>query len=102
MGYRVPTREEEFVTDWALKWAEGTILGFVRGGIDLTRAVGMLGRAAEMIGSHKLFAIIRNIEENPVYLPYMSQKDKVTKIKPLVEALKKRLVVKPVQNPNER
>ena len=81
---------ERWVEDWALKWAEGTILGFAQGRIELNRALGMLRKAIEMIGGDdKLYAIIENIEKNPVYLPRMSSKEKVAKLRPLREALHK-------------
>ena len=83
------TGTEGWAEDWALKWAEGTILGFARGRIELNRALGMLRRATQMIGNDdKLYAIIENIEKNPVYLPTMSCKEKVAKLKPLREALR--------------
>lgn len=77
----------EFVEQWALKWAEGTILGFAKGNIELNRAVGMLRRSMEIIGKDKLSAIIRNIEENPIYLHNLSQKEKAKRLKPLKETL---------------
>ena len=77
----------EFIQQWALKWAEGTIRGFAKGNIELKRAIGMLRRATEISGSDKLSAIIRNVEENPVYLPTISPEEKVKRLKPLKEAL---------------
>lgn len=79
---------ERWVEDWALKWAEGTILGFARGRIELNRALGMLRKAIEMIGDDdKIYAIIKNIEKNPIYLPRTS--NKVAKLRQLREALHK-------------
>jgi len=82
--------ESDFAKEWALKWAEGTILGFARDRIELNRARGMLQRAVELIGDDKLLAIIMNIERNPVYLPHMTVKEKVAKLEPLKKALKHR------------
>ena len=79
--------ENDFGTGWALKWAEGTIVGFARGRIELNRAAGMLRRSAELIGDDRLSAIIKNIEENPIYLPGMTVAEKVAKLKPLRKAL---------------
>jgi len=73
----------EFMMEWALKWAEGTILGYARKRIELNRAKGMLRKAMETIGKDKLSAIFKNIEENPVYLPTMSKEEKVERLKPL-------------------
>jgi len=80
----------DFAKEWALKWAEGTILGFARGRIELNRAHGMLKKAEEVIGDDKLLAIIMNIEGNPIYLPYMTAKEKATKLEPLKRALKRK------------
>jgi len=81
---------EKWVENWVLKWAEGTILGFAQGNIELNRTLGMLRRAIEMMGGDdKLYAIIENVEKNPVYLPRMSSREKATRLKPLREALRK-------------
>lgn len=78
----------EFAMEWFLKWAEGTILGYVRRRIQLNRAKGMLRRAMEVIGKDKLSAIIENIEKNPVYyLPTISPGEKAEKL----ELLRKEL-----------
>lgn len=78
----------EFAMEWSLKWAEGTILGYVRRRIELNRAKGMLRRAMEVIGKDKLSAIIENIEKNPVYyLPTISTEEKAEKL----ELLRKEL-----------
>lgn len=78
----------EFAMEWSLKWAEGTILGYVRRRIELNRAKGMLRRAMEVIGKDKLSAIIENIEKNPVYyLPTISPEEKAKRL----ELLKKEL-----------
>ena len=77
----------EFVEQWSLKWAEGTILGFAKGNIELNRAVGMLRRAGEIIGDDKLLAIIENIEKNPVYLPTLTPEEKAKRLKPLKDVL---------------
>ncbi len=47
----------------------------------------MLRRAVEVIGDDKLSAIVRNVEENPVYLPTIPPEEKVKRLKPLKEAL---------------
>jgi len=77
----------DFVERWYRKWAEGVVLGFARGRIELSRALGMLRRASEVIGADVVFAIIRNVEENPVYLPYMTTEEKVSRLRPLKEGL---------------
>jgi len=60
---------EAFGREWSLKWAEGVVLGFVRGSMERARAFGML-RRAKMIGvkEEELRAIIQAIESNPIYL----------------------------------
>jgi len=77
----------DFVERWYRKWAEGVVLGFARGRIELSRALGMLRRASEVIGADVVFAIIRNVEENPVYLPYMTTEEKASRLRPLKEGL---------------
>jgi len=78
----------EFGMQWTLKWAEGTILGYVRKRIELNRAKGMLRKAMEIIGKDKLSAIFKNIEENPIYyLPTMSPKEKAERLKLLKKEL---------------
>jgi len=72
--------------EWNLKWAHGTILGYIRKRIELNRAKGMLRRAMEIIGDDTLSAIFKNIEESPIYLPTMSREEKVKRL----ELLKKR------------
>lgn len=77
----------EFAMDWNLKWAQGTIIGYVRKTIELNRAKGMLRRAIGIIGREKLSAIIKNIEESPVYLPTMSLEEKTKRLKLLKKEL---------------
>jgi len=77
----------EFAKEWFLKWAEGTIVGFLRDRIGFNRARGMLRTAIKNIEREKLSLIIKNIEENPIYLPSMSREEKVKRL----ESLKKEL-----------
>ena len=77
----------DFAREWSLKWAEGVILGFARGRIELNRALGMIRTASKMVQERELEAILANIESNPVYLPSMTSDEKKTKLKPLKEAL---------------
>jgi len=76
--------------EWALKWAQGVILGFCRGKIELNRVIGMLRRAEKYgVKSDELLSIIEVIEESPVYLPFMSNEEKRSKLKPLKEIFNK-------------
>jgi hypothetical protein len=77
----------EFAEEWFLKWAEGTILGFMRNRIELNRAKGMLKTAKESIGEETLALIFMNIEKNPKYLHSMSQEEKTARLKILKEEL---------------
>lgn len=80
---------KEWAESWAMKWAEGTMLGFMLGRIEPNRALGMLRKAKEMIGgADKLYAIIENIERNPVYLPKMSKEEKAAKLNLLKRVLR--------------
>jgi hypothetical protein len=87
MGYGVWDTSSEFAEEWFLKWAEGTILGFMRNRIELNRAKGMLRTAMENIGEKKLSLIFMNIEQNPIYLPAMSREEKIGKLKILKREL---------------
>ena len=78
----------EFGKRWGSRWAEGTILGYVRERIELNRAKGMLRRAMEIIGKDKLSAILKNIEENPhYYLPTIFVEEKIERLKMLKKEL---------------
>lgn len=76
-----------FGVEWFLKWAEGTIIGFVRNTIELNRAKGMLRTAMKNIGEEKLSLIIKNIKGNPIYLPSLTREEKSKRL----ELLKKEL-----------
>jgi hypothetical protein len=80
-------KDETFVKDWGMNWAEGVLLGFARERIELNRATGMLRTAIKIIGKDKLKAIIETIEKGPVYLPNLSYQEKVSKFKPLKKAI---------------
>ena len=77
----------EFGEQWFLRWAEGTILGFVRNRIELNRAKGMLRTAMNNIGEEKLSLIFMNIEQNPIYLPSMPTEKKAERLKILKKEL---------------
>jgi len=77
----------EFSKKWFYSWAEGTIKGYLRQRIGLNRAKGMLKTAIDNIGEEKISLIIKNIMENPVYLPTISTEEKVQRI----ELLRKEL-----------
>ena len=77
----------DFTEEWFLKWAQGTILGFMRNRIELNRAKGMLKTAKERISEETLALIFMNIEKNPIYLSYMSQEEKTRRLKVLKEEL---------------
>jgi hypothetical protein len=77
----------EFAEEWFLKYAQGTILGFMRNRIELNRAKGMLKTAKENIGDENLSLIFMNVEQNPIYLRSMSQEEKVKRLKILKKEL---------------
>ena len=77
----------EFSKTWFHKWAKGTIRGYLRRRIELNRAKGMLRTAINNIGEEKISLIIKNVKEDPVYLPAISNEEKVERL----ELLKKEL-----------
>ena len=82
------------IKEWALRWVEGIIVGYLRGSIELKRAVGMINRALESYGVtiDELSAIILSIEQSPVHLPYMNSEEKKARLKPLKEKLFKTFI----------
>ncbi len=88
MGLMEP--DENFIKQWGLKWAEGVILGFVKGKVTFSRAVGML-RSSKKYGvtNGELDGIMNAIESNPAYyLPAMTADEKASKLSLLRNALK--------------
>lgn len=81
---------ENFVKQWGLKWAEGVILGFVKGKVTFSRAVGMLRSSKKYrVTSEELDGIMTAIESNPsYYLPAMTAEEKASKLNLLRNALK--------------
>lgn len=80
----------EFTKRWALKWAEGVLLGFGRNRIELNRTLRMLRKAKELgVKDDELLSIIEIIESSPVYLPSMTQEEKKLKFKQIRDALKR-------------
>jgi len=77
----------DFVRQWALKWVEGTVLGFARDRLEFNRALGMLRRGREMITDVEFQAIFAAIETSPLYLPSMTPERRKAKLKPLRDAL---------------
>ena len=73
---------------WSLKWAEGCIVGYIRGSLESKRAIGMLKKALDWgVDKPQLKAILDSIEISPVYLPSMKSEEKVKKIHELKEQL---------------
>jgi len=77
----------EFVENWGLKYAQGTILGFLKNNIELNRAKGMLKTAKEIIGEETLSLIFQNIEQNPIHLWSMPPEEKIARLKILKKEL---------------
>lgn len=81
MGLSIEMMSRE---EWSLKWAEGCIIGYIRGSLETKRAVGMLKRALDWgIKKDELKAILDSIKISPVYLPTMKPEDKAKKINEL-------------------
>jgi hypothetical protein len=80
-GYELKDMSSDFGNEWFLKWAEGAILGFVRNRIELNRAKGMLKIPMNNISKEKFSLIFMNIEQNPIYLPFISIEEKVKRLK---------------------
>lgn len=78
-----------FAKERALKWVEGVIVGYVKGTIELNRALGMINKALESYGvtREELFTIIKNVEQNPVYLPFIKTEEKVFRLKSLKDKI---------------
>jgi len=87
IGDGVKDISSEFSKEWFYRWAEGTVIGFIRDRIELNRARGMLKTAIRYIGEEKLSLIMKKIEENPVYLPSMSPEEKVKRLMLLKKGL---------------
>ena len=73
---------------WSLKWAEGCIVGYIRGSLEPKRTVGMLNRALEWgVKESDLKAILESIRISPVYLPSIKTEEKAKKINELTKLL---------------
>ncbi len=85
------TTKDTFTRDWSLKWAEGAVLGFVKGRLDAPRTLGMLRTAKRKLGvpSEDLSAILRGVEENPARLPGLTRPQKAARLRPLREAIER-------------
>ena len=85
------TDPDNFTREWSLKWAEGVMLGFARDRLEPNRAFGMLRTARRKLGvtEKDLQAMLFAIENSPRYLPGMTQRQKVTKLIPLRQAIEK-------------
>lgn len=80
--------EKEYRIQWSLKWAEGCIVGYVKGTLEAKRAVGMLKRAMDWgVKEKELKAILDSIKTSPVYLPSMRTEEKAKKISELKKLL---------------
>lgn len=80
--------DNEFRIQWSLKWAEGCVVGYVRGTLGQKRAVGMLKRALNWgVKETELKAILDSIKISPVYLPSIKSEDKAKKINELKKLL---------------
>ena len=80
-------QKSDFSHEWALKWAEGCIIGYIKGTLEERKAVPMLKRAIEMISSDEVKKIIENVWQNPTYLPSLNPNTKKTKAKKLLKKL---------------
>jgi hypothetical protein len=79
-----------FTRDWALRWVEGSILSYVRGGINLNILLGRIRSATTTygVGRDEVLAIVGVIKDSPVYLPSLSKDEKISRLAPLIEALR--------------
>ena len=80
-------QKSDFAREWALKWAEGCIIGYIRGTLEERKAIPMLKRAIEMLSPSEVKKIIENVWQNPVYLPSLDTSMKKTKAKELLKKL---------------
>ena len=80
-------QKSDFAREWALKWAEGCIIGYIRGTLEERKAIPMLKRAIEMLSPYEVKKIIENVWQNPVYLPSLDVSTKKSKAKELLKKL---------------
>ncbi len=80
-------QKSDFAREWALKWAEGCVIGYVRGTLEERKAIPMLKRAIDMLSPSEVKKIIENVWKNPVYLPSMDTRTKKAKAKELLKKL---------------
>ena len=78
-------QKSDFAHEWVLKWAEGCIIGYIRGTLEERKAIPMLKRAIEMLSPNEVKKIIENVWQNPVYLPSLNMNVKKTKAKELLK-----------------
>jgi len=79
--------KHDFAREWALKWAEGCIIRYIRGTLEERKAIPMLRKAIEMLSPNEVKRIIENIWQNPVYLPSLNTGVKKAKAKELLKKL---------------
>ena len=81
----------DFSRKWALKWVEGSIIGYIKGSTPLNILIGRIKRSitSYRVTMEDVEAIIDMIERNPVYLPDLPRQQKLTRIKLLRGAMER-------------
>lgn len=84
--------QQEWFTEWALKWVEHSILSYTNGETSLNILLGRIRRAMERYGIKRgnVLAIIELLQKNPVYLPLLSEEERSSKLRPLKKMLSAR------------
>lgn len=84
--------DKEFtIKSWALKWLEGSLVSYAKGSTHLNVVIGRIEKCIKSYGvnTDEIKAIIEVIIQNPAYLPTLSTTDKMTRLKPVKDIIKK-------------
>jgi len=73
--------------EYTRRWIEGCIIGYLRGTIDDKRIIGMINRASTIIPIAEIINLIKDLSENPNYLPSIDANIKRNRAKLLLEKL---------------
>ena len=81
--------EQQSMRAWALKWVEGSLLGFARGSTPFNIVMGRIKRSVESYGvkPNEILLLIELIEQSPVYLPNLSKEEKIARLRPIKSAV---------------
>ena len=76
------------IREWSLNWAQGCVIGYIKGTLEEKRAVGMLKRAMDWgVKKEELKNILDSVKISPLYLPSFGTEYKAKKISELEKLL---------------